>query len=81
MVLEEVFCELCGERLLFTKVTSNGGEYGYFITDEVQGLLSEEPPGELEKIPVDPKSSHFESGLNLELLVPEEGLEPPTRGL
>lgn len=26
-----VFCELCGERLLFTKVTGNGGEYDYFM--------------------------------------------------
>ncbi|MGN6588654.1 MAG: recombinase family protein, partial [Solirubrobacterales bacterium] len=26
-----VYCSLCGERLLFTKVTGNGGEYDYFM--------------------------------------------------
>ncbi len=26
-----VFCEFCGERLLFTKVTGNGGTYDYFM--------------------------------------------------
>jgi site-specific DNA recombinase len=26
-----VFCSLCGERLLFTKVTGNGGTYDYFM--------------------------------------------------
>ena len=57
------------------------GVKGSELTDEFRGLVDEKLPGRLEKIAVGPKSSHFEGGSNLELLVPEEGLEPPTRGL
>jgi site-specific DNA recombinase len=57
------------------------GVEGAELTEEFRSLLDEKLPARLEKIAFNPKSSHFESGSNLEVLVPEEGLEPPTRGL
>jgi site-specific DNA recombinase len=58
------------------------GITGAELTDEFRGLLDEKLPGQLEKIAVGPKPSHFENGLNLEALVPGAGLEPasPLRG-
>ncbi len=51
------------------------------LADEFRGVLDPKLPARLEKMAVGPKSSQFEVGPNLEPLVPEEGLEPPTRGL
>lgn len=51
---------------------------GADLTDEFRGLVDDKLPGQLEKLSASPKSSHFENGSNLEVVVPPPGLEPGT---
>jgi site-specific DNA recombinase len=57
------------------------GVEGAKLTPEFESLLDDALPKRLKKIAAGPKSSQFESGSNLEPLVPPAGLEPAPRGL